>query len=67
VRLIVYVLESLHADLVRHSRRLDLVPRLAHVPLLHTDIMYHFIISRTSNECVVLAKRCDEDSPRTPS
>jgi hypothetical protein len=67
VRLVVHVLESLHADLVLHSRRLDLVPQLTRVPLLHTDIMYHFIISRTSNKCVVLAKRCDEDSPRTPS
>jgi hypothetical protein len=43
------------------------VPQLARVPLLHTDIMYHFIISRTSNKCIVLAKQCDEDSPRTPS
>ena len=53
--LVVQVLESLSADLVLHSRRLGLFPILAHEVVLHTDIMYHFIISRTSNECVVLS------------
>jgi hypothetical protein len=56
VRLIVHVLQSLHADLVLHSRRLDIVPRLARVPLLHRDIMYHFIISTTSNKCIDINK-----------
>jgi hypothetical protein len=56
VRLVVHVLQSLHADLVLHSRCLDLVPRLARVPLLHTDIMYHFIISTTSNKCIDINK-----------
>jgi hypothetical protein len=31
-----------------------LSPLLAREEVLHTDIMYHFIISRMSNECIVL-------------
>ena len=67
VRLVVHVLESPFGYLVLHRRHLDLVPLLAREPLLHTDSMYHFIISRMSNGCVVLTKRCNEDSPITPS
>jgi hypothetical protein len=67
VRLVEHVLEPILADPVLYYSRLILVPWVAREILLHTDIIYQFIISRTSNECVVLAKRCDEDSPITPS
>lgn len=53
-RLVVQVRESGPADLVLHSRRPVLKPVVAPVEVLHTDIMYRFIISRTTNECVVL-------------
>ena len=54
MRLVVQVLETIFADRFLHSRRMLLSPLLARGEVLHTDIMYHFIISRTSNECVVL-------------
>ena len=53
-RLVVQVRESGPTDLVLHSRRPVLKPFVAPEEVLHTDIMYHFIISRTTNECVVL-------------
>ena len=52
--LVVEVRESGPTDLVLHSRRPVLKPFVAPKEVLHTDIMYHFIISRTTNECVVL-------------
>jgi hypothetical protein len=42
------------ADVLLHYRRILLFPIRALEELLHADIMYHFIVSRTSNECVVL-------------
>ena len=53
-RLVVQVRESGPTDLVLHSRRPVLKPFVAPEEVLHTDIMYHFIISRMTNECVVL-------------
>ena len=53
-RLVVQVRESGPTDLVLHSRHPVLKPFIAPEEVLHTDIMYHFIISRTTNECVVL-------------
>ena len=53
-RLVVQVRESGPTDLVLHSRRPVLKPFVAPEEVLHTDIMYRFIISRTTNECVVL-------------
>ena len=53
-RLMVQVQESGPTDLVLHSRRPVLKPFVAPEEVLHTDIMYRFIISRTTNECVVL-------------
>ena len=53
-RLMVQVRESGPTDLVLHLRRSILKPFVAPEEVLHTDIMYHFIISRTTNECVVL-------------
>jgi hypothetical protein len=42
------------AGVLQHDRRLRLFPICALPVPLHAHIMYHFIISRTSNECVVL-------------
>ena len=53
-RLVVQVRESGPTDLVLHSCRPVLKPFVAPEEVLHTDIMYRFIISRTTNECVVL-------------
>jgi hypothetical protein len=53
-RLVVQVRESGPTDLVLHSRRLVLKPFIAPEEVLHTYIMYHFIISKMTNECVVL-------------
>ena len=53
-RLMVQVRESGPTDLVLHSRCPVLKPFVAPEEVLHTDIMYHFIISRMTNECVVL-------------
>ena len=53
-RLVVQVRELGPTDLVLHSRRPVLKPFVAPEEVLHTDIMYHFIISRTTNECIVL-------------
>jgi hypothetical protein len=51
---VVQVRESGPIDLVLHSLRLVLKPFVAPEEVLHTDIMYCFIISRMTNECVVL-------------
>ena len=53
-RLVVQVRESRPTDLVLHSRCPVLKPFVAPEEVLHTDIMYRFIISRMTNECVVL-------------
>ena len=53
-RLVVQVRESGPIDLVLHSCRPVLKPFVAPEKVLHIDIMYRFIISRTTNECVVL-------------
>ena len=53
-RLVVQVRESGPTDLVLHSHRPVLKPFVAPEEVLHTDIMYRFIISRMTNECVVL-------------
>jgi hypothetical protein len=42
------------ADVLQHDRHLHLFPIRALPVPLHAHIMYHFIVSRTSNECVVL-------------
>jgi hypothetical protein len=52
--LMVQVRESGPTDPVLHSRRPVLKLFVAPEEVLHTDIMYHFIISRMTNECVVL-------------
>jgi hypothetical protein len=39
---------------LQHDRRLCLFPICALPVPLHAHIMFHFIVSRTSNECVVL-------------
>ena len=52
--LMVQVRESGPTDLVLHSRRPVLKPFVAPEEVLHTNIMYRFIISRMTNECVVL-------------
>jgi hypothetical protein len=52
--LVVQVRESGPTDLVLHSCRPVLKPFVAPEEVLHTDIMYHFIILRTTNECIVL-------------
>jgi hypothetical protein len=54
LRLVVLVRESGPTDLILHSRCSVLKPFVAPEEVLHTDIMYRFIISRTTNECVVL-------------
>ena len=53
-RLVVQVRESGPTDLVLHSRCPVLKPFVAPEEVLHTNIMYRFIISRTTNEYVVL-------------
>jgi hypothetical protein len=53
-RLVVQVRESGPTDLVLHSRHPVLKPFVAPEEVLHIDIMYRFIISRMTNECVVL-------------
>jgi hypothetical protein len=53
-RLVVQVRESGPTDLVLHSRCPFLKPFIAPKEVMHTYIMYHFIISRMTNECVVL-------------
>ena len=53
-RLVVQIRESGPTDLVLHSHRPVLKPFVAPEEVLHTDIMYHFIISKMTNECVVL-------------
>ena len=53
-RLVVQVRELGPTYLVLHSCRPVLKPFVTPEEVLHTDIMYRFIISRTTNECVVL-------------
>jgi hypothetical protein len=53
-RLVVKVRESGPTDLVLHLRHPVLKLFVAPKEVLHTDIIYRFIISRTTNEYVVL-------------
>jgi hypothetical protein len=53
-RIVVHVSETCMSGVLQHDRRLRLFPIRALPVSLHAHIMYHFIISRTSNECVVL-------------
>jgi hypothetical protein len=53
-RIVVHVPETCMAGVLQLDRRLRLFPIRALLVPLHTHIMYHFIISRTSNEFVVL-------------
>ena len=54
-RLIVHVLHELLGSFFSDGGRLDLIPLLASIEVLHIDTIYTVITSRMSSECDVLS------------